>query len=223
MVSYFFSQKVSNPKILKRKKWHTVFRHHSRKDFWKASSRPRWRRQWQPTPVFLPGKSQGRGSLVGCSPWDHTESDTTEATQQQQQQQLAKGSRSFINPTWWEPREESWRWTVARRVRSLGVPPTRLAHGSSASPRPSCVPFSKPPCVCVSSSCPPLRPHGLYSPPGSSVHKIFWAKILECGLPLPTLGIFPTEGLNHISRVSSTCQRVLYPWAPWDAPCWFSF
>ena len=28
-----------------------------------------WRRQWQPTPVLLPGKSQGRGSLVGCSPW----------------------------------------------------------------------------------------------------------------------------------------------------------
>ena len=27
-----------------------------------------WRKKWQPTPVFLPGKSQGRGSLVGCSP-----------------------------------------------------------------------------------------------------------------------------------------------------------
>ena len=46
-----------------------------------------WRRKWQPTPVFLPGESQGRQSLVGCSPWGHTESDTTEATQQQQQQQ----------------------------------------------------------------------------------------------------------------------------------------
>jgi len=39
-----------------------------------------WRRKWQPTPVFLPGESQGRGSLVGCRLWDHTESDTTEAT-----------------------------------------------------------------------------------------------------------------------------------------------
>ena len=28
-----------------------------------------WRRKWQPTPVFLPGESQGQGSLVGCSPW----------------------------------------------------------------------------------------------------------------------------------------------------------
>ena len=38
----------------------------------------RWRRKWQPTPVFLPGESQGRGSLVGCPLWGHTESDTTE-------------------------------------------------------------------------------------------------------------------------------------------------
>ena len=40
----------------------------------------RWRRKWQPTPVFLPGESQGRGSLVGCSLWGRTESDTTEST-----------------------------------------------------------------------------------------------------------------------------------------------
>ena len=39
-----------------------------------------WRRKWQPTPVFLPGESQGWGSLVGCRLWGHTESDTTEAT-----------------------------------------------------------------------------------------------------------------------------------------------
>ena len=35
------------------------------------------RRQWQPIPIFLPGKSQGRRSLVGCSPWGHYELDTT--------------------------------------------------------------------------------------------------------------------------------------------------
>ena len=47
-----------------------------------------WRRKWQPTPVFLPGESQGQGSLVGCRLWGHTELDTTEATQQQQQQHV---------------------------------------------------------------------------------------------------------------------------------------
>ena len=40
-----------------------------------------WRRKWQPTPVFLPGESQGWGSLVGCHLWGRTESDTTEAAQ----------------------------------------------------------------------------------------------------------------------------------------------
>ena len=37
-----------------------------------------WRRKWQPTPVFLPGGSQGWGNLVGCSRWSHKESDMTE-------------------------------------------------------------------------------------------------------------------------------------------------
>ena len=39
-----------------------------------------WRRKWQPTPVFLPGESQGRRSLVGCRLWGRTELDTSEAT-----------------------------------------------------------------------------------------------------------------------------------------------
>ena len=39
-----------------------------------------WRRKWQPTPVFLPGESQGQRSLVGSFLWGRTESYTTEAT-----------------------------------------------------------------------------------------------------------------------------------------------
>ena len=39
-----------------------------------------WRRKWQPTPEFLPGESQGQGSLVGIRLWGRTESDTTEVT-----------------------------------------------------------------------------------------------------------------------------------------------
>ena len=38
----------------------------------------KWRNRWHPTPVLLPGKSHGRRSLVGCSPWGREESDTTE-------------------------------------------------------------------------------------------------------------------------------------------------
>ena len=56
-----------------------------------------WRRKWQPTPVFLPGESQGRGSLVGCHLWVRTELDTTEATQQQQQQLLGRKAMTNLD------------------------------------------------------------------------------------------------------------------------------
>ena len=39
---------------------------------------PPWMKKWQPTPVFLPGKSHGWGSLVGYTPWGLKESDTIE-------------------------------------------------------------------------------------------------------------------------------------------------
>ena len=58
-----------------------------------------WRRKWQPSPVFLPGESQGLGGVVGCRLWGRTESDTTEATwQQQQQQQWAEARDSAKYP-----------------------------------------------------------------------------------------------------------------------------
>ena len=39
-----------------------------------------WRREWLPTPVFLPGESHGLRNMVGCRSWGHKGSDTTEAT-----------------------------------------------------------------------------------------------------------------------------------------------
>ena len=72
-----------------------------------------WRRKWQPTLVFLPGESQGQGSLVGCHLWGRTESDTTEATQQQQQQQ-SKLSVSSLRPGTVEPLYLRDKGTVPR-------------------------------------------------------------------------------------------------------------
>ena len=43
-----------------------------------GSGRFPWRRKWLPTSVFLPGEFHGQRNLVSYSPWDHTESDTTE-------------------------------------------------------------------------------------------------------------------------------------------------
>ena len=47
-----------------------------------------WRRAWKPTPAFLPGEAHGQSSLAGCSPWECTESDTTERLSQTEQKEL---------------------------------------------------------------------------------------------------------------------------------------
>ena len=79
-------------------------------------------KEWQPTPVFLPGESQGWGSLVGCHLWGHTELDTTEATEQQQQQQpkqqhvRMRASPSLPLPSIYPPR------VIRHRVAHLEDP-----------------------------------------------------------------------------------------------------
>ena len=54
----------------------TVYWHVQEFDIWGTSRKEG--RQWQPTPILLPGKSHGQRSLVGCSPWGRGESDKTE-------------------------------------------------------------------------------------------------------------------------------------------------
>ena len=54
---------------------------HLKKRYFRIDAFKLRRRQWHPTPVLLPGKSHGRRSLVGCSPWGRKESDTTERLQ----------------------------------------------------------------------------------------------------------------------------------------------
>ena len=76
-----------------------------------------WRRKWQPTPVFLPGESQGPGSLVGCRPWGHTESDMTEVTQQQQQWVWRQVEKRGITMT-----EKGWASTLwGGHAQNLGI------------------------------------------------------------------------------------------------------
>ena len=47
-----------------------------------GSRRSPWRRKWQPTPIFLPGKSHGQRNLEGCSPWDRKRVRHDSVTQQ---------------------------------------------------------------------------------------------------------------------------------------------
>ena len=51
-----------------------------------------WRRKWQPTPVFLPGKCHGQRSLASYSPWSHKRVRHNLATKQQQEQSSLKHS-----------------------------------------------------------------------------------------------------------------------------------
>ena len=65
-----------------------------------------WRRKWQPTPVFLPGESQGRWSLVGCCLWGRTESARLKRLSSSSE---AIKTRTPISPdSWWCPKS---RWS----------------------------------------------------------------------------------------------------------------
>ena len=55
-----------------------IHHYHPESKLYKSPRFILWRRHWHPTPVPLPGKSHGWRNLVGCSPWGHKESDTTE-------------------------------------------------------------------------------------------------------------------------------------------------
>ena len=68
----------------------------------------KWRRKWQPTPVFLPGESQGWQSPVGCHLWGHTELDTTEATWKEQQH----GDKRAVYRKLWNMNEQVERHTM---------------------------------------------------------------------------------------------------------------
>ena len=107
-----------------------------------------WRRQWQPTPVFLPGESQGRGSLVGCCLWGPTESDTTEATQQQQQQQQ---TAFHLSPL-----------PMSLHYAQVLIVSTNLLV--------ACRPQKEPPSLEATSACTPIRTHFFSELSVASVH-----------------------------------------------------
>ena len=122
-----------------------------------------WRRKWQPTPVFLPGESQGQRSLVSCCLWGRTESDMTDTTQQQQQDiygsndidvtstgRPPRGGRG--NPLQYTCLENpmdrgAWRATVhgvAKSQRGLKWLCTQTIKGYQSTIHPSLVPFIMP-------------------------------------------------------------------------------
>ena len=92
------------------------------------------RRQWHPTPVLLPGKSHGQKSLVGCSPWDRWESDTTERLHFHfSLSRVAEGNGNPLQYSCLENPRDGRAWWAA--VYGLAQSWTQLKRLSSSSSR----------------------------------------------------------------------------------------
>ena len=91
-----------------------------------------WRRKWQPTPVFLPGESQGQGSLVGFRLQGRTESDTTERLHFHSSLSFAgEGNGSPLQCSCLENPTDGGAWWAA--VYGVAQSRTRLRRFSSSS------------------------------------------------------------------------------------------
>ena len=92
------------------------------------------RRQWQPTPVFLPGESHGQRSLVGCSPWGRKESDTTERLHFQFLLScIGEGSGNPLQCSCLEnPRDRETWWFASYGVTQSQTWLTQLSSSSSS-------------------------------------------------------------------------------------------
>ena len=94
------------------------------------------RRQWHPTPVLLPGKSHGRRSLVGCSPWGREELDTTEGLHFHFSLScIGEGNGNPLRCSCLENPRDGGAWWAA--VYGVAQSRTRLKRLSSSSSTPS--------------------------------------------------------------------------------------
>ena len=112
-----------------------------------------WRRKWQPTRVFLPGKSHGQRSLEGYSPWGHKESDRTERLS------------TFVGY------RLDGRVDKVKGFLVMGLPED-LGKGEEGNRKSGGDDLVAKPCLTF---CDPMD----CNPPGFSVHSILQARILE--------------------------------------------
>ena len=122
-----------------------------------------WKRKWQPTLVFLPGEFHGQRSLVGYNPWDLKESNTTKLLNHFSRVRLCATPQTAAHqaaPSLGFSRQEHWS--------GLPFPSPRHERKSERE---------------VAQSCPTLSDPMDCSLPGSSVHGIFQARVLEWGAP----------------------------------------
>ena len=80
-----------------------------------------WRRQWQSTPVFLPGESHGQRSLEGYNPWDHKESDSTESLSMHACKPMSPQQNTNEKTSTWGEQPSTLRSLKAQSQGELGL------------------------------------------------------------------------------------------------------
>ena len=168
--------------------------------------------RWHPTPILLPGESHERRSLVGCSPWDREELDSTERLPFHFSLScIGEGNGNPLQCSCLENPRDGGDWWAA--VPGVTQSRTRLKWLSSSSLDTEMLGYSSwgrnlavPPWLLlvssastivseVTPSCPTLCRSMDCSPPGSSVHGIFQAGIWS-GLPFSSPGDLPKPGIE---------------------------
>ena len=190
----------------------------------------RWsnrRRQWQPTPVLLSGKSQGRRSLIGCSPWGHKESDTTERLHFHFSVScIGEGNGNPLQCSCLEnPRDRGAWWAAVYGVAQNG---TRLKRLSSSSNKLVITFLPRSKCLLISWLQSPfaviLEPKKIKSATVSpsncrevmgqdAMISVFWMLSFKPTFSLPLFTfikkLFSSSSLSAIRVVSSTYLKLL--------------
>ena len=163
-----------------------------------------WRRAWQPTPVFLPGESHGQKSLAGYSPWGHKELDMTEATALKQSSVKTHLVGNVEYTIMWSADGDFYFFIY--NSFAIFFCPIVLTRTSSAI-------RSGDVCVHAKSlqSCPTLCHFINCSPPGSSVHRILQARILEW-VAISTPGDLPDPGIKPTPLTSLDLAGRFFTW-----------
>ena len=188
-----------------------------------------WRRKWQPTLVFLPGKSHGQWNLVGYSPWGRKESDTNE--QLHFHFSFTMEDNLFFTLASWRPKtdccfmswklfQEIWIKTEKKKKEKTICQKTKMCSRTTQKSlrnqqQPSVNNTQHVVKVLAAQSWPALWDPMDCSLPGSSVHGILQARILEeVAIPFSRGSSQPRDR----TQVSSIAGRFFTIWVIREAP-----
>ena len=159
------------------------------------------RRQWHSTPVLLPGKSHGRKSLIGCSPWGREELDTTERLHFHFSLScIGEGDGNPLQCSCLENPRDGGAWWAA--VYGVAQSRTRLKRLSSSSSSRLYSPWNSPGQNTGVGSLSLLQ--GIFPTQGSNPGLPHCRRILSI---MGWVGSFAIEGLNVLWKMKYTYMK----------------